>query len=249
MTDTTSNRARLRAIAIRAMRERGLDPNDSARCHRGGGKTDRPARTTEEPTRDLRALLWCSIDNDDSRDLDQLSVAEALSGGDVKVLVAIADVDATVRKGSPVDRHAALNTTSVYTPAVIFPMLPERLSTDLTSLADQQDRLSVVIEMVVSTGWSAEVVGHLRRDGPESRKACVQLGGRMDRRRRAVAARGLPCPAWTSSSACRTASRRRSAASGTNTARSTSKRSRSRTCSTATRCARSARSCRTARSR
>ena len=109
-----------------------------------------PATTSEESTRDLRQLLWCSIDNDDSRDLDQLSVAAAQPGGDVKVMVAIADVDAAVGKGSPVDRHAALNTTSVYTPGVIFPMLPERLSTDLTSLNDHQDRLSVVVEFVVS---------------------------------------------------------------------------------------------------
>src|SRR6266511_1934418 len=109
-----------------------------------------PPLTTLEPTRDLRSLLWCSIDNDDSQDLDQLSVAEPVADGAVKVLVAIADVDAAVPKGSPVDHHAALNTTSVYTPAAIFPMLPERLSTDLTSLADQEDRLSVVIEIVVS---------------------------------------------------------------------------------------------------
>jgi VacB/RNase II family 3'-5' exoribonuclease len=145
-----SQRAHLRAIAIRAMRERGLDPEfpDEALIQAAAIKS--APTTTEEPTRDLRALLWCSIDNDDSRDLDQLSVAEAQANGDVKVLVAVADVDAAVAKGSAVDRHAALNTTSVYTPGVIFPMLPERLSTDLTSLADRQDRLAVVIEFVVS---------------------------------------------------------------------------------------------------
>src|SRR5204862_159068 len=84
---------------------------------------------------------------DDSRDLDQLSVAKTLPDGDVKLFVAIADVDAAVAKNSPVDRHAAQNTTSVYTPSAIFPMLPERLSTDLTSLADQQAPLSVVAEL------------------------------------------------------------------------------------------------------
>src|SRR5215831_3483284 len=145
-----SDRTRLRVIATRAMRERGLDPAFPADALAEVSALSGPPRTTEEPTRDLRALLWCSIDNDDSRDLDQLSVAERLGGGDVKVLVAIAHVDAAVAKGSPVDRHAALNTTSVYTPAVVFPMLPERLSTDLTSLADHEDRLSVVVEMVVS---------------------------------------------------------------------------------------------------
>jgi exoribonuclease-2 len=94
-------------------------------------------------------LLWASIDNDDSLDLDQLSVAEPLAGGAVRILVAIADVDALVGIGSPVDDHARTNTTSVYTAAQIFPMLPEKLSTNLTSLAADQDRASLVIEMTV----------------------------------------------------------------------------------------------------
>jgi exoribonuclease II len=145
-----SDRAQLRSVAIRAMRDRGLDPDFPPDAVAQVASIPGPPRTTVEPVRDLRGLLWCSIDNDDSRDLDQLSVADALPGGDVKVLVAIADVDAAVAKNTPVDRHAAQNTTSVYTPAVIFPMLPERLSTDLTSLADQQDRLSVVVEIVLS---------------------------------------------------------------------------------------------------
>jgi exoribonuclease II len=132
------------------MKERGLDPDFPADALAQVVALKGPARTTEEPTRDLRALLWCSIDNDDSRDLDQLSVAEELAGGDTKVLVAVADVDAVVSRQSPVDHHAARNTTSVYTPAAIFPMLPERLSTDLTSLADQQDRLAIVVEFTIS---------------------------------------------------------------------------------------------------
>ena len=115
-----SQRARLRAIATRVMRERGLDPEFPPAALAQAGALSGPPETTEEPTRDLRQLLWCSIDNDDSRDLDQLSVAEPLPGGDVRVLVAVADVDAAVPKGSPCDRHAAQNTTSVYTPAVIF---------------------------------------------------------------------------------------------------------------------------------
>ena len=145
-----TNRQHLQTIAVQAMRERGLEPDMPQDALAQAAALKGAAKTTEEPVRDLRARLWCSIDNDDSRDLDQLSVAEALPGGDVKLLVAIADVDASVAKGSPVDRHAAKNTTSVYTPAVIFPMLPERLSTDLTSLNEGQDRLSVVIEFVVS---------------------------------------------------------------------------------------------------
>src|SRR5713226_6969250 len=151
MTDV-SDRARLRAIAVGVMQERGLDPTFPPDALAQVAALSGAPRTTEEPTRDLRALVWCSIDNDDSRDLDQLSVAETLPGGDVRVLVAVADVDAVVPKGSAVDGHAAVNTTSVYTPAAIFPMLPERLSTDLTSLADQQDRLSIVIDFVVTSG-------------------------------------------------------------------------------------------------
>jgi VacB/RNase II family 3'-5' exoribonuclease len=162
-----SHRAHLRAIAVQAMRDRGLDPDFPSDALAETAALKAAPRTTEEPTRDLRPLLWCSIDNDDSRDLDQLSVSQTLAGGDVKVLVAIADVDAAVPKGSPVDRHAALNTTSVYTPAVIFPMLPEKLSTDLTSLADHQDRLAVVIEFVVAPGGelkSSDMYGALVRN-------------------------------------------------------------------------------------
>jgi VacB/RNase II family 3'-5' exoribonuclease len=97
----------------------------------------------------LRNRFWASIDNDDSRDLDQLTVAESLAGGRVRILVAVADVDALVRKGSAaIDGHASRNTTSVYTPAVIFPMLPLALSTDLTSLNENQDRIAVVADMV-----------------------------------------------------------------------------------------------------
>src|SRR5205814_1520115 len=103
------------------------------------------------PSRDLRNLQWCSIDNDDSRDLDQLTTSENSTGtGAVRILVAVADVDALVAKATPIDGHAAANTTSVYTAAQIFPMLPERLSTDLTSLNPEADRPSLVIEYTVT---------------------------------------------------------------------------------------------------
>jgi VacB/RNase II family 3'-5' exoribonuclease len=98
---------------------------------------------------DLRSLPWVSIDNDDSRDLDQLSVAEELSQGAVRIRVSVADVDALVEDGSTIDAHARHNTTSVYTAAQVFPMLPEKLSTDLTSLNEGEDRAAMVVDMVI----------------------------------------------------------------------------------------------------
>jgi exoribonuclease-2 len=115
------------------MLERGLVPDFPPQALAELGGIHGSAARTEESTRDLRSLLWCSIDNDDSRDLDQLTVAEAMPDGTVKILVAIADVDALVKKRSALDDHARQITTSVYTVGETFPMLPEKLSTDLTS--------------------------------------------------------------------------------------------------------------------
>ena len=128
------------------MRERGFEPDFSQAAQAQVANLQSVAPS--DGRRDLRTLLWCSIDNDDSRDLDQLSVADATSG-QLKMLVAIADVDSLVHRDTPVDEHAAHNTTSVYTGAQIFPMLPERLSTDLTSLNEDQDRTAMVIEYAV----------------------------------------------------------------------------------------------------
>jgi exoribonuclease-2 len=144
----------LKGIARRAMFENGLLPDFSPAALEQLGKIATPAMESGPQVRDLRTLLWCSIDNDESRDLDQLSVAEPLGEDAVKILVAIADVDATVAVGSPLDEHARSNTTSVYTAAQIFPMLPERLSTDLTCLAEGAERLSFVIEMTVAADGS-----------------------------------------------------------------------------------------------
>jgi exoribonuclease-2 len=131
------------------MLQHGLEPDFSAEVLAETEKIAGAAARPASDIRDLRHLLWCSIDNDDSRDLDQLSVAEALTGDQTRVLVAIADVDALVKKDSAIDGHARMNTTSVYTPAKIFPMLPEKLSTDLTSLNEVEERLAVVIDMTV----------------------------------------------------------------------------------------------------
>jgi exoribonuclease-2 len=139
----------LKAIARRAMLARGLLPDFSPDVRSQTAAIARAAAVPEPALRDLRQLPWASIDNDDSRDLDQLSVAEPLGDGAAKILVAVADVDGLVKKGSPIDGHARTNTTSVYTAADVFPMLPEELSTDLTSLGEGQDRPAIVIEMVV----------------------------------------------------------------------------------------------------
>jgi exoribonuclease-2 len=106
--------------------------------------------------KDLRDKLWCSIDNTDSLDLDQLSYAEQLAENKVRVFVAIADVDALVAEQSDIDNHASRNTATVYTVAQIFPMLPEKLSTDLTSLSFNTERCAIVIEMVIADDGSVE---------------------------------------------------------------------------------------------
>src|SRR5271163_1021426 len=141
-------RDRLKNIAREAMLERGLLPDFSAAAIAETNAISKPA-PADASLRDLRSLVWASIDNDDSRDLDQLSVAVPMSGDAVKILVAIADVDAIVKKGSAIDGHAKANTTSVYTAAEIFSMLPEKLSTDLTSLGEGQERLAIVVDMMI----------------------------------------------------------------------------------------------------
>ena len=136
----------LEQLARRVMIERGLEPDFPADAIAQARQLKEPA---VDAVTDQRHLAWCSIDNDDSRDLDQLTVAEATPDGSARVFIAIADVDVLVGKGSPLDEHAQQNTTSVYTPARIFPMLPERLSTDLTSLNPDEDRIAIVISFVV----------------------------------------------------------------------------------------------------
>lgn len=147
----------LHQLAAEAMRSRGLLPDFSPQALQEAEAARQTAPEHSADIRDLRHLTWFSIDNDDTRDLDQLSVAEPLPGGAARLLVAVADVDCLVRPGGAVDDHAAANTTSVYTAAGIFPMLPEVLSTDLTSLHENQERLAVVVDMrVAADGTVAE---------------------------------------------------------------------------------------------
>ena len=139
----------LASIAHQAMIDRGLEPDFSKEAEQQLAKIDAPANENSSAIRDLRNLLWCSIDNDDSRDLDQLTVAEE-RGKDVRICIAVADVDALVKRSTPIDNHAEKNTTSVYTAAKIFPMLPEKLSTNLTSLNEGEDRIALIIDILVA---------------------------------------------------------------------------------------------------
>ncbi len=141
-----SHRSVLDAIARRAMVEHGLAPDFSPEAI---AEARRLRRSQSGEIRDLRQLPWSSIDNAESRDLDQLEVCGESKDGVDRLMVAIADVDVLVPRDSAVDDHARQNTTSVYTAARIFPMLPEALSTDRTSLNPDEDRSAIVIEMAV----------------------------------------------------------------------------------------------------
>ena len=172
-TNEKPHRAILQGIAHQAMLDRGLLPDFSAAALAELGRLQVPAATPGEALPDLGNLLWASIDNDDSRDLDQLTVAEAMPGDRIKILVAIADVDSLVKNGSAIDAHAHHNTTSVYTAAEIFPMLPEKLSTDLTSLNFNEDRLALVVEVTVGADGSLQDSTDLPGPGPESGETCL----------------------------------------------------------------------------
>jgi len=193
--DRRNDRATLARIARRAMIERGLEPDFPPAAQAELAAVGRAA-VAGDGVPDMRDRLWASIDNDDSRDLDQLTVAEPLTGGRVRILVAIADVDALVRRDSAIDGHASHNTTSVYTPAAIFPMLPEALSTDLTSLNEHEDRVAVVADMVFDADGSlaasdlyrARVRNHAKL---AYRSVAAWLDGKGEAPRRVVETPGL----------------------------------------------------------
>lgn len=147
--DKMANRIALQNIARKAMIARGLEPDFPETVLDELKSITNPATYKPETAKDLRDKLWCSIDNADSLDLDQLSYAEALPENKVRLYIAIADVDALVVAQSNIDTHANKNTTSIYTVAQLYPMLPEKLSTDLTSLRFGVDRCAVVVEMII----------------------------------------------------------------------------------------------------
>ncbi len=134
------------------MLQNGFEPDFPAAAQQQLAQltTHSPQIAAAGDVRDLRNLLWSSIDNDTSRDLDQLEVAETLPGGDTRLMIAIADVDSFVPKDSPIDQHAETETTTVYTGVRNFSMIPEALSTGATSLLEDADKLSIVIEVLVT---------------------------------------------------------------------------------------------------
>src|SRR5271167_1288000 len=153
MHDANPSQLDLQATAKEIMQRYGFEPDfpPQVPLQLADLKAHPPQIAVAGDVRDLRNLLWSSIDNDTSRDLDQIEVAERASNGDVKIMVGIADVDGFVPKQTAIDQHAARETTTVYTGIRNFPMLPEELSTGITSLLENQDRLSVVIEFVVDS--------------------------------------------------------------------------------------------------
>lgn len=142
-------------LAKTIMTERGLEPEFPKEAIEQASQANAPASVPKDSV-DLRAQLWCSIDNDNSLDLDQLTYAEKGSDGKATLWIAVADVDALIAKGSPVDAHAQTNTTSVYTPGRIFSMLPEKFSTNLTSLNEKEDRVAVVVKIVLAPSGDIE---------------------------------------------------------------------------------------------
>jgi VacB/RNase II family 3'-5' exoribonuclease len=153
MNDSRTSSADLQAMARQIMLAEGFEPNFPPATQQQLVQINaHPSQLTpSDKVRDLRGLLWSSIDNDTSKDLDQIEVAEHLPNGDVRVMVGIADVDAFVAKDTPIDQHAAKETTTVYAGVINFAMLPEELSTGASSLLENADRPCVVIEFVIST--------------------------------------------------------------------------------------------------
>ncbi len=144
------------AAAHAAMIEHGFQPDFPAGADTELGAIQAHPETPAAPgAQDLRSLLWSSIDNDTSKDLDQIEWAEQLPDGRIRVLIGVADVDARVRLGTVIDGHAKSETTSVYTGVRVFPMLPAELSEGITSLNENEDRVALVIEFAVDQAGTA----------------------------------------------------------------------------------------------
>src|SRR5208282_5191806 len=156
MNDSRPSSLNLQAMARQIMLAEGFEPDfpSATRQQLADISAHPPQLTPSDKVRDLRGLLWSSIDNDTSKDLDQIEVAERLPNGDARVMVGIADVDAFVSKDTPIDQHAAKETTTVYTGICNFSMLPEELSTGASSLLENVDRPGVVVEFTITPDGS-----------------------------------------------------------------------------------------------
>jgi len=180
MNDTTRI-DRFAAQAEQAMVENGFEPEFPADALDQVKQIETAGPTDLAGVKDMRDLLWSSIDNDSSRDLDQIEWAQQLPNGDIRVLVGIADVDSVVDKDTPIDRHAATNTVTVYTESKIFPMLPEELSTGITSLNEGQDRLAIIADMTVKeNGDVPESTFYQARVNNKSKLAYEDVGPWLD---------------------------------------------------------------------
>ena len=170
------------AAAHASMIEHGFQPDFPA-----GTDTElaaikaQPAVPAADGITDLRNLLWSSIDNDTSKDLDQIEWAEQLPDGRIRVLVGVADVDARVHKGTVIDKHAQFETTSVYTGVTIFPMLPTELSEGITSLNENEDRAAIVTEFAVDADGNRLRWQSLPRAGAQPRATRLPQRGRVAR--------------------------------------------------------------------
>jgi VacB/RNase II family 3'-5' exoribonuclease len=156
MPNQNSNHSKIdfEALAKQSLAAHGFKPEFGSEVERQLAelRAHPPAVQASNEIRDMRKLLWSSIDNDTSRDLDQIEYAEQLPHGDIRVYIGVADVDAYVAKGTPIDEHANAQTSTLYTGVTIFPMIPEELSTGETSLLENQDRLAVVVQYDVTCG-------------------------------------------------------------------------------------------------
>ncbi|UUX93834.1 RNB domain-containing ribonuclease [Methanoplanus endosymbiosus] len=157
------HRPDLKAIARDAMKSYGFAPRFPDQVIRESENISGrifPDNVTEAA--DLRHLLWSSIDNFDSKDLDQIEFCEEKDGGIINVKVAIADVDCYVPKDSATDRYAAYNTTAVYTGVETFFMIPFKLCGNISSLLPGKDCQAVVAEYDILPDGDIEHVGVYR---------------------------------------------------------------------------------------
>jgi VacB/RNase II family 3'-5' exoribonuclease len=143
------------AAARQAVRDHGFQPDYPNQVQQEAAALQAHPPKMNPAAEDLRHLLWSSIDNETSRDLDQIEYADTLPDGRTRVRIGIADVDALVPKGSAIDRYAANETVTLYTGVKNFSMLPEALSTGLTSLLEGVDRACVVTEFVLDANECA----------------------------------------------------------------------------------------------